>query len=224
MCSSKFPAECGYASNSVLFCDKIADVPTVVENCTLSCDEPTATCVIDPCACRKTGDTCSSSFPQNCNYEPNTLYTCSGPKALPQKNQACEDQQICIPIAGGNDICGQDRVCDCVGTGDTCSSKFPPACNKTADSVISCPSGTETTCPSGCAGGICQSGCTCTDDNSKCGSSFAPSCNLMPNAIYTCTTGQQPTLDSDCGDQACIANPSATCQDPCICKDSHMVR
>lgn len=223
MCASKLPAECGYNSKSVVFCEEIADVPVVVENCTLACDEPTATCAIDPCACRKIGDACSSSFPPNCNFESNTLYSCSGPKALPQLKQACQKAEICVPIPGGNDICGPDSICDCVGSGDTCSSDFPPSCNKPANLSISCPSGNEIVCANGCASGLCQNGCTCTDDNSKCGSSFAPSCNLLPNAIYSCSTGQQPILASDCGDKACVVNPAATCQDPCLCKDDYKV-
>ncbi|KAK3808768.1 MAG: hypothetical protein J3Q66DRAFT_80794 [Benniella sp.] len=181
-CTSTFPAECGYDNKTIVSCNQIGNVPEVTETCTVSCDVETSTCTVDPCTCKATGDTCGSSFPPSCGYESNSFYTCSALEATPEKKQACQDTEVCVSIPRGNDICGPSS-CDCVGTGSTCSSEFPPSCNKTADTAITCPGGTETPCPSGCANGLCQNGCTCIDDSSKCGSSFAPSCNLLPNAI-----------------------------------------
>lgn len=197
-------------------------MPEVTKNCAASCDIETTTCVVDPCTCKTIGDTCSINFSPSCDYESNSLYTCSAIEATPEKKQACQDTEVCVPVSGGGDICGPSS-CDCTGTGPVCGSGFPPSCNKTVNSVITCPGGTETPCPNGCANGLCQNGCTCTDDSSMCGSSFGPSCNLLPNAIYTCKSGQTPELDDDCGDATCVTSPIATCQDPCLCKDDQKV-
>ncbi|KAF9907514.1 hypothetical protein EC991_010895, partial [Linnemannia zychae] len=207
VCSSLFDAACNFKANTVMHCDAINSAPTEKEACTSECVvlEGNDECKIDPCACRKDGDTCGNFFPPKCNLEANTLYTCAGNKTIPAKKEACDPMSICTQIPGGADICGVTEDCECVGKGPTCSDKFPPGCNYTANSLVLCPNHTAITdCPEGCADGECKTGCKCTGDVAVCGSSFASKCDLVPNALYSCKNGEDPVLEQDCGDQGCI--------------------
>ncbi|KAG0044733.1 hypothetical protein BGZ83_009991, partial [Gryganskiella cystojenkinii] len=200
ICADAFPAVCNYKNGTLMNCAAVNAVPTVNKTCTNGCivQPGPDVCRPDPCACQKAGDTCSSSFPANCSYDANTLYSCTGKDAIPQKKIKCESNEVCTPVAGGDDFCGKNDNCNCVGSGTVCGSDFPPNCNKTASSVYTCPAGTETPCPNGCANGVCIPDCLCKVDGNVCGSSFPPNCNLQPNAVYKCTNGQAPKLDSDC--------------------------
>ncbi|KAF9282196.1 hypothetical protein BGZ88_011151, partial [Linnemannia elongata] len=248
LCSSTFDAACNYKANTLMHCDAINSTPTEKETCTTECTvkDGSDECKIDPCACRKNGDTCGSTFPPKCNFEDNSLYTCTGNKTTPTKKEACDPMSICTPVAGGNDVCGTSNDCECVGKKPTCGSNFPPACNYKPDDLVMCPNHTAiTTCPEGCADGECKTGCKCTTDVAVCGSSFADKCNLIPNAVYNCKNGEDPVLAEDCGDKLCIkgvyptaadetsetvvpagfmeadAVEPAKCGDSCTCKDNH---
>ncbi|KAG0038534.1 hypothetical protein BGZ83_003055, partial [Gryganskiella cystojenkinii] len=222
MCADAFPPRCNYKNGTLMNCAAINAVPTVNQNCTNGCIvQPGAdVCRPDPCACQNAGDTCSSGFPANCSYDANTLYTCTGKDVIPQKKKTCQSNEICTVVAGGDDFCGKNDNCKCVGTGTICGSDFPPNCNKITTSVYTCPAGTETPCPNGCANGVCVTDCFCKVDGNVCGSSFPPKCNLQPNAVYKCVKAQAPLLDSHCGLQACVAS---ACQDPCLCKSGNKV-
>ncbi|OAQ29267.1 hypothetical protein K457DRAFT_894951 [Linnemannia elongata AG-77] len=223
VCASSFSADCKYDNKTLMSCGNQGDVPVVSDTCTSYCNViPSApdVCAFDPCACQRVGDTCGKSFPANCGYLPNSLYTCATNRALPVKKSDCQSSEICQIVPGGVDVCVANKVCDCVGTGTVCTDQFPADCAKPANSVVTCPAGTITACPNGCAIGACQdAGCTCTDTNVRCGASFAPSCNLIPSALYTCVSGQAPVLKVDCGAQACVLSGlNAVCQDPCKCR------
>ncbi|KAG0071862.1 hypothetical protein BGZ90_012103, partial [Linnemannia elongata] len=225
VCASSFSADCKYDNKTLMSCGNQGDVPVVSDTCTSYCNViPSApdVCAFDPCACRRVGDTCGKSFPANCGYLPNSLYTCATNRALPVKKSDCQSSEICQMVPGGVDVCVANKVCDCVGTGTVCTDQFPADCAKPANSVVTCPAGTVTACPNGCAIGACQAaGCTCTDTNVRCGASFAPSCNLIPSALYTCVNGQAPVLKADCGAQACVLSGlNAVCQDPCKCRST----
>ena len=198
-----------------------------METCTLSCSiRPGADqCAFDPCACREAGNACGSTFPASCGLESNSLYTCSANKTLPVKNQSCSTSQICVPVPGGSDFCGNSNDCGCIGSGSICGDILPPSCGKTTNTSISCPSGTSTECSGGCVAGSCATGCSCSDSSVQCGSAFSRSCNLIPNALYSCISGSVPVLQSDCGLQACVKGASSTsCQDPCKCIGSNKVK
>ncbi|KAF9584975.1 hypothetical protein BGW38_004427, partial [Lunasporangiospora selenospora] len=176
-------------------------------------------CKDDPCTCKKVGDTCGSAYPSSCGYESNTLYSCKAIGEKPEKKSACTNDQVCIQIPGGNDICGNSDSCKCQGTGKVCGNVFPPKCNYTANTAVQCPEGTTTVCVFGCVNGECKTDCKCPSDGDKCGSSFADKCNLSPNSLYTCKAGADPVLKGDCGNQACVkGDPNDICTDPCKCQ------
>ncbi|KAK3836152.1 MAG: hypothetical protein J3R72DRAFT_450980, partial [Linnemannia gamsii] len=228
ICAFSFPAVCNYNNKTLMNCGKQGDVPVVSETCTGYCDVTTNApdvCAFNPCACRRVGDTCGKSFPAECGYLPDTVYTCATNRTLPVKKAACQSSEICQSVPGGSDVCVASKVCDCVGTGTVCTERFPADCAKPANSVVTCPAGTVTACPDGCAAGECKTaGCLCADDNVKCGSSFAIACNLIPSALYTCVSGERPVLKADCGALACVRSTSnAMCQDPCKCRGTNAV-
>ncbi|GJJ71489.1 hypothetical protein EMPS_03839 [Entomortierella parvispora] len=220
VCSDTFPAVCHYKKGTLMSCTALNAIPTIAQNCTDGClvEPGNDMCKPIQCVCQKAGDSCSSSFPANCGYDHNTLYKCSGAGALPVKKATCTSTEICTVVGGGNDFCGES-TCSCVGSGAVCGSAFPPNCNKTATSVYTCPAGTETPCPAGCADGMCPLlGCMCSGEGNFCGSTFSPFCNLLPNALYGCTTGAPPVLQFDCGVDSCAGSQ---CQDPCLCKGAN---
>lgn len=226
-----------------MHCDAIGSPSTEKETCTAECTvlESNDECELDPCACRKNGDTCGNFFPPKCNFEDNSLYTCTGNKTIPAKKEACDEMAICTQVAGGSDVCGMSNDCECVGNTPTCGNTFPPKCGYKSDDLVLCPNYTAiTNCPGGCADGECKTGCKCTTDVAVCGSSFADSCNRVPNAVYNCKNGEDPVLAEDCGDKLCIKGIDSTapptgfmeadalepakCGDPCSCVDNHKVR
>ncbi|KAG0260443.1 hypothetical protein BGZ95_004451, partial [Linnemannia exigua] len=228
VCAFSFPSDCNYSNKTLMSCGNQGDVPTEPKTCTTYCDvikDAPDACAFNPCACRRVGDTCGKSFPSSCGYLANTVYTCATNQTMPISKADCKSSEICQPVSGGSDICVANNVCDCIGTGTVCTDRFPADCAKSANSMVTCPAGTVTACPGGCAAGECKStDCLCADSNVKCGSSFAPSCNLIPSALYTCASGQKPVLKADCGALACVgSSPNAMCQDPCKCGGTNAV-
>ncbi|KAG9062972.1 hypothetical protein KI688_004572 [Linnemannia hyalina] len=144
-CGSQFPSSCEYSENTLyrctmglvpadekdcemesydnktlMSCGNQGDVPVVSETCTSYCDVISSApdvCTFDPCACRRVGDTCGKSFPANCGYLPDSLYTCATNRTLPAKKSACQSFETCHTVPGGVDVCLANKVCDCVGTG-----------------------------------------------------------------------------------------------------------
>ncbi|KAG0275471.1 hypothetical protein BGZ96_003774 [Linnemannia gamsii] len=222
VCASVFDPVCNYGDKSLMACGNVGDVPTIKDACTLSCTKQAGpdVCTLDPCACSRVGDTCGRAFPANCGYLTDSLYTCAASRTLPVKKSDCQSSEICQTVPGGVDVCVANDICDCVGTGTVCTDRFPAKCAKPANSVVTCPVGTVTACPNGCAAAQCKAaGCNCIDNSDRCGASFSPACNLMPNALYMCVNGQAPVLKSDCGTQACVkSSGNAVCQDPCKCR------
>ena len=208
-------------------CGEVASVPSAKEICSNYCEVQAGPdeCAFDPCGCRKVGDTCGSTYPAKYGYKPNTLYTCTEKNHVPQKKDACKDTELCVPAAGGNDICGPVDKCVCIGNTPTWSDKFAPSCGFPKDTLINCPDGSSTTpCPEGCAEGECKSGCTCTGNGVKCGSQFSDKCNLLPDSLYACVNRAEPVHLALCDDLACVkGTPDASCEDPCKCKGNHDV-
>ncbi|KAG0038609.1 hypothetical protein BGZ89_008016, partial [Linnemannia elongata] len=113
VCGSAFDATCNYDTKVLMSCGEAGDVPAVAENCTLSCTkQPGADiCTFDPCACTKAGDTCGSAFPETCNYEKDSQYSCSGNKALPVKKAPCLTSNVCLVTATGSVCTPPDCIC-----------------------------------------------------------------------------------------------------------------
>ncbi|GJJ71488.1 hypothetical protein EMPS_03838 [Entomortierella parvispora] len=209
VCSDTFPAVCHYKKGTLMSCTALNAIPTIAQNCTDGClvEPGNDMCKPNLCVCQKAGDSCSSNFPANCPFEPNTLYNCSSVGALPVKNVTCTRTEICTVVFGGNDFCGEDSTCTCVGNGTVCGSAFPPNCNKTATSVYTCPAGTETPCPAGCADGAC-------------GSTFPPNCGLSATSLYTCVQVGSPPMPlppmvpTNCTAGCELSIPDNQCVDP----------
>ncbi|KAF9148970.1 hypothetical protein BG015_009262 [Linnemannia schmuckeri] len=158
VCVFSFPADCKYNNKTPMSCGKQGDIPVVSEICTSYCDVIASAqdvCAFDPCACRRVGDTYGKSFPANCGYLADSLYTCATNRTLPIKKSACQSSEICRMDPGGVDVCEANRVCDCVSTETVWTDRFSADCAKPTNSLATCPTGTVTACSNGCATGDC---------------------------------------------------------------------
>lgn len=137
-------------------CGEAGDVPAVAENCTLSCTkQPGADiCTFDPCACTKAGDTCGSAFPETCNYEKDSQYSCSGNKALPVKKAPCPTSNVCLVTTTGSVCTPPD--CICKDDGSHCGSTFAASCNLIKNTLYKCTNGQIPTMVKDCGTGTCS--------------------------------------------------------------------
>lgn len=138
-------------------CGKLGDIPTLQENCTLSCEDKTGAldaCKFDPCACSVAGDVCGSSFPDTCRYEAQSIYSCKTATALPEKKTACTVKEVCVKSPAGPACTPEDCICkDDVGH---CGSTFVDACSLKKDTLYKCAIGSLPTVDHDCAPGICS--------------------------------------------------------------------
>jgi hypothetical protein len=137
-------------------CGGVGDVPTVLDNCTLSCTRQPGPdiCTVDPCACTKAGDTCGSIFPDTCNYEKNSRYTCSDAKALPANKVACASTETCQEAPTGAFCLPTD--CVCKDDHAYCGSTFAPSCGLQNNTLYRCHAGAASTVAEDCGLGICS--------------------------------------------------------------------
>lgn len=137
-------------------CKNVGDVPTVKESCTASCTAQAGpdVCALDPCACSKAGNTCDSVFPDICNYEKDTQYTCSGIKALPVKKAVCPTANVCLVNATGS-VCTPPE-CICKDDASHCGSTFAAPCNLDSNTLYKCAIGALPTLLKDCGPGTCS--------------------------------------------------------------------
>ncbi|KAG0275843.1 hypothetical protein BGZ96_003585, partial [Linnemannia gamsii] len=242
VCASVFDASCNYGNTSVMDCGNAGDVPTVKEECTLSCTKQPGpdVCTFDPCACTKAGDACGSTLPPSCGYEKDSVYTCSAIKALPQKKSACESGKVCLETLAGPTCTPPD--CICKDDGSHCGSTFVDACNLQKNTLYKCTNGRLPTLVKDCGAGTCSANvvkgtaafrataddkcidqCACKEANVPiCASTFDAICNYNPKVLMSCTeAGDVPTDFENCK-LSCTTQPGPDfCTfDPCACTDT----
>lgn len=137
-------------------CTTVGDVPTVKESCTASCTTQPGSdvCAFDPCACTKAGDICSQAFPATCGYMPETVYSCSGNKALPTEKSPCGSGTICLATPSGPTCTPPD--CICKDEASHCGSTFVGACNLQNNTLYKCTNGQLPTSVKDCGTGTCS--------------------------------------------------------------------
>ncbi|KAG0372196.1 hypothetical protein BGX24_000583, partial [Mortierella sp. AD032] len=243
ICATAFDAACNYDNKTLMDCGNAGDVPTVKENCTLSCTkQPGAdVCTLDPCACTKAGDRCGSSFPSTCGLEKDSVYSCSGDKALPQSKTACaESSKVCLETPSGPTCTPFD--CICKDNGTHCGSTFTVACNLQSNILYQCTEGGLPSVLKDCGNGTCSANvvkgtaefraftddkcldqCACKEANVPvCASVFDTSCNYGNKSLMACgNAGDVPTVNEACT-LSCTKQPgSDVCTfDPCACTEA----
>ncbi|KAF9404905.1 hypothetical protein BGZ94_003885, partial [Podila epigama] len=237
-CGSTFDPSCKLDSKKLYKCISTGSDPIALEDCANGCVDNGATkadtCKPTPpdCTCKKSFDTCGSTFDPDCKLDANKIYKCSGSGATPVPDKACA--KGCVDNGAGKaDTCKVD--CTCKKAFDTCGASFDPECKLDASKIYKC-SGSganpvpDKTCEKGCVDNgagkadTCKADCTCKKPYDTCGSSFDPSCGLSPTTLYKCNNnGAKPSPSTECKN-GCVDNGAAkadTCNDTppdCTCK------
>ncbi|KAG0252096.1 hypothetical protein BGZ95_006714, partial [Linnemannia exigua] len=239
VCSTTFDPICGYGNMSVMDCGNSGDVPTFKENCTLSCTKQPGpdVCTLDPCACTKAGDKCSGSFPSTCLLEKDSVYSCSGDKALPKQKNTCPVATVCLETPSGPTCTPPD--CICKDNGTHCGSTFIVGCNLQSNTLYQCTEGALPSLAKDCGNGTCSANvvkgtaafrafaddkcldqCACKEANVPvCASAFDAVCNYKEKDLMSCKdAGDAPQVAETCT-LSCTkqAGPDECALDPCAC-------
>ncbi|KAF9926806.1 hypothetical protein FBU30_003684, partial [Linnemannia zychae] len=236
VCASTYDPICGFDSKALMTCDKVGDIPTIQENCTLSCeaiDGSPDICKQDPCACSIVGDVCGSSFPNECAFDAQAVYSCKTNSSLPEKMTDCATEQVCLDLPAGP-ICVSES-CICMDDSSHCGSTFVETCNLKKDTLYQCSKGVPPEISHDCAPGICSANiasdtpvtrqgiddtcieqCACKDVGKVCASTFDSACSYNVNDLMMCgNVGDKPTISETCtvsctvqtGDDICADDP-----------------
>ncbi|KAG0265879.1 hypothetical protein BGZ95_003192 [Linnemannia exigua] len=239
ICASTFDPSCSYGNKALMDCGKAGDLPTVKEACSLSCTKELGpdVCNLDPCACTNAGDTCGSAFPDTCNYEKDSQYTCTDNKALPVKKNACLAANVCLVTPTGS-VC-TPPACICRDDLSHCGSTFAADCTLKSDTLYKCTNGQLSTVVKDCSPGICSANavvgtaafsamandkcldqCTCKEANVPvCASTFDPVCNYGTKSLMACgNAGDVPIVKEVCA-SSCTQQPGpdVCTPDSCTC-------
>ncbi|KAG0248424.1 hypothetical protein BGZ95_008057, partial [Linnemannia exigua] len=181
-------------------------------------------CVEDPCKCQEKGDVCGSTFPEECKFPKDTLYSCVDKDMTPKEKMTCSTKG-CVPTAG-DDVCGS---CLCPDGTPTCGSVFGPECKKdnltlyTCSKVDALPS-SPTKCAWGCdvkdGPDKCNTDCLCKNGDNVCGSVFPARCGYKSNALYKCSGAlADPSAPDDCAWGCDVKAGPDMCNADCLCVD-----
>ncbi|KAF9427990.1 hypothetical protein BGZ94_003656 [Podila epigama] len=250
VCGKIYPESCGYLQTGLYACKGAGETPQLLSNCTLGCyieAQGHDQCALpppptfNPCVCPFEGVFCDARFGDTCNLEPNSLYSCTGFGAKPEKKEACSNG-ICIWYDDG-DVCPKPPPtdCKCRDAFDICGSVFPVNCSFDSFILYKCDSaGTIPTLSQNCTHGceqrdendrctvVIQDVCKCQDNLPVCGKAFPASCGLAPESLYLCPGGKgsDPTTPVVCNSGECevLADIADVCKiepEPvdCTCKD-----
>ncbi|KAG0228168.1 hypothetical protein BGX31_006705 [Mortierella sp. GBA43] len=238
VCGSSWDPSCQYEPNTIYKCDGEGSKPVVDKDCKphecVSLDSKTAICKVDPCKCTGNKETlCGHNFLDECKYDPQTIYQCSGEGSTPEEMEKCDNE--CYHSHTTNQTMCVNGPCDCpqiTEPTDFCGSAFPD-CEYDDNSVYHCEeSGRPPVLKEECTkegkecvtegdnSGTCQEDCNCSDGKVKqCGSEFPSRCNLSSTSVYSCEDPKNPVEIEKCTTE-CVPQPEAHCKvDPCACKD-----
>ncbi|KAG0056222.1 hypothetical protein BGZ83_005954 [Gryganskiella cystojenkinii] len=194
-CGSEFDKSCKKDANNLYYCLNVGDDPKILEPCLSGvCLPDKHACKEYPCSCPENTTTiCGSSFPDECNFDPGSVYGCSSRATLPIRIKECETKEC--PV-NATDCTPPPDLCDCEGNEQICGSTFDPACNKQVDSMYYCSEkGKDPVLIEECVAGSCHAGehtcvrpleCKCKGPGHPCGSDFPAKCELEADWKYQC--------------------------------------
>ncbi|KAF9435340.1 hypothetical protein BGZ76_006471 [Entomortierella beljakovae] len=210
-CGSSFPESCGFHEGVLYSCDVIGELPNISSSCESgSCSGDGKNCDLKPCVCKDVGLLCGSSYPAECNLDPNALYHCASTGSDPIKDLDCPSG-TCDPNANS---CVPIDKCSCTTQGNVCGSDFPSTCNYESNSLYQCEIGEKPILIHECIPGTCVTGgdncpevdpsCLCNSTGTICGSTFPSKCQYDKDHLYTCTeVGVPPTDGIQCPSGSC---------------------
>ncbi|KAF9405006.1 hypothetical protein BGZ94_003814, partial [Podila epigama] len=223
-CGKDYPTTCGYESNSIYDCTGQGATPAKTQACAsdeiCTVSDKVATCVPD-CTCKEVGDKCGVDLPTKCNFDKDTVYTCSkvgDPYTAKEKCPAGKCKT-------GTSAC-EINPCVCDKVGSICGKDFPAACTTLGkDNVYVCAEvGGDPieakVCPAGkCINGDCpaEADCVCDDDGPFCGTELLDRCpGLNPDLYYSCQMGKKPFPFDRCSGGEPLTGK-------CLCNDANSI-
>ncbi|KAG0028651.1 hypothetical protein BGZ81_004549 [Podila clonocystis] len=165
VCSSAFPAYCGYGVDQQLSCVKGAGTrPEFVKQC--GYDRCKSGACQSSCSCFRAGQIRGREFDSACGFNPSAIYTCvynpfTGWSMAPI-GVTCPGVNRCVVTAGVGRCL---RDCDCLSIlSQECGSSFPKSCGFDMNSLYTCdlPGTTPRNpkkCPNGCQVRPGEDGC-----------------------------------------------------------------
>ncbi|KAG0034069.1 hypothetical protein BGZ81_006264, partial [Podila clonocystis] len=229
VCGSTFNPRCGLVPSALYQCVGEGTKPAKIINCESKiCTPGDSKCgTNEKCLCKAVGPTCGSTYPAECNYRPDTVYTCQSAGIMPTKTAYCD--KGCDKATG---MCNPDD-CGCKKVGDVCGSDFDPECNLDPNTLYSCRAmNVLPTFAEKCTTGKCDkdtdacvpADCECKAAGKICGSSFSTACGLVANSLYTCDAkGRMPTDPQACASGKCKPNEKQCFPNTCLCSVDGLV-
>lgn len=189
VCGYDLPLECNALPNNIYVCRRGKGSPAEVlsvcrpaTQCQRKAMPLGAVCGTATCSCSGDYEVCSSSFPDSCGLDKNTIYRCTA-DGNPQKVETCASDRICNTVADGSYCSRID--CKCHRNGTFSGDVFPSLCRIRATALYECKDGSPPVMladcyPSRCTGHKAtiaaaavfdefkSDPCTCTDKRSVC--------------------------------------------------------
>ncbi|KAF9931401.1 hypothetical protein BGZ67_005314 [Mortierella alpina] len=235
-CDTNFPSVCGLVGDSVYVCTA-GETPVLKKSCPPNkCEHNalagTAICKNPLCNCPAGAITaCSADFPVTCNYDPNSVYTCTDPKN-PAKLEDC-NPVTCIsspPTAR----CNEDPCACRAGDTTVCGSSFPETCMLKPEGTYQCVGNKYPLLISECTPTACyilngtafceRDDCVCKDgQQTACYFDFPATCGFSQDSqqLLKCDgPGSKPALGIKCSTECIVDVPdvSSKCKpDICTC-------
>ncbi|KAG0271972.1 hypothetical protein BGZ95_000159, partial [Linnemannia exigua] len=238
LCGTDFVKDCGYDDNTIFTCSGEGSTPVFQEKCPMQCVHSlitnTSRCIGGVCDCPRIGapkNLCGALFPQECNYDNNTLYHCETSGETPTVLEKCTESGKECTIAGDKAQSCVAPDCGCrAGNAKQCGADFLPSCGKDPKIVYSCKDPknpvVEATCQKDCIPSPvahCEEDkCACKEGVAlMCSSEFPVDCGYTPDSVYSCQDPKKPTKTKDCTPNKCVSTPDPQCfEDKCACKSS----
>ncbi|KAG0359379.1 hypothetical protein BGX24_005781, partial [Mortierella sp. AD032] len=234
VCGQVFPLSCKLKATALYTCkkggDPVFEKDCYPDRCSVSktvtdgkavFESPSSDVCQGQCTCAGKGDVCGSTFPPECNKDPDTLYKCDGGAGSePTVGEKCKEGGC--KVMHGSDKCATNKcTCPAPGTDPVCGADLPAECNAKKEEIYYCPGGTGTepkvlaVCDPGTVcikkdspeGAVCGSpNCDCFGSNEVCSNQFPDKCGLEKNTIYKCSANGKPELVKKCdATQSCVA-------------------
>ncbi|KAG0085944.1 hypothetical protein BGZ92_008580 [Podila epicladia] len=222
VCGSTFDSKCDLVPSALYQCVGEGFKPAKIINCeSRMCAPGDSKCgTSEKCLCKATGQICGSSYPAECHYKPETVYTCQSAGVIPTKTAKCHKG-----CDKGTGTCNPDH-CGCKKVGDVCGSAFDPTCYLDSNTLYSCRAiNGKPTFAEKCTSGNCDkdtntcapADCECKEEGEICGATFPKDCAYEPGTLYRCKHGKRGKVEQVCKSKKCKPDESHCAPAKCEC-------
>ncbi|KAF9132952.1 hypothetical protein BGW39_010943 [Mortierella sp. 14UC] len=239
LCSSSFPANCGYDAGSLYTCSIKGLGPASSIKCpSNSCASGNKHCdTFNMCHSWAWGSIHGSIFPGECGNDIQALYICGDKDGVPKFVEKCASG-ACKSDNSGYEPVSRPGPCACKeDSKNICGTSFVSSCDLDAGSLYKCEKKGEklSVVVEKCEPNSCKAGgekCDappiapeyrCKGSNKICGSSFPADCGWDAATLYECRgVDDIPIASEKCGSNSCAKGNSEYDEkvdpDVCVCQ------